>query len=1273
MVQKIWTIVFLLLAAGIGLQATETENLNINVLPAKKPIKVDGDIEDWDLSGGVLICSDVENLRTRMGTWIHVMYDAKNLYVLSRWLDETPMSHPGSIAGDFGWSGDSLQLRIIAGDKVNNQDMICWVTAWRDRDGKDVVDLDFPRKQLKHIKDAKTKGAQQAFKVTADGKGYIQEIALPWSVLTPKPFVPKAGGRIKFSVEPNFNTSSNFRISMKGIFQPGEVPDRVFTFSSVRTWGFGMLQAKGNIEPQKLRLADRREFNVSMQDGKPVVDWTGLFKSKKMEGFVKIPLVMPEDGYVSLNIKNAKGQVVRQLLTANFYTKGKHEIVWDGLTNMSHLKPGEVVPAGKYTWEAIYHTGLGLRMVGWADNAGKSPFNSPGGNWGGDHGKPCAVTTNGKYMFLGWSGSEAGKAVVCTDLKGNVKWRHKRGGFGSARHIAADAKNVYVNDTQLKKSILYRLDAKNGSYAYWKGKQTAELQLPSGLNGMDIAGGRLYLAMQDAIHVLDAETGKEELVVQLKGAGDVEAAADGKVYVLVGGAALHRLADKGSKAIITGLKAAKGLAIDKAGNFYIGLGAPANQVAVFDAKGKEVRRIGKKGGRPLTGLWDPNGLRFIYELRVDKKGKLWVAEQDDRPKRFSCWNTTNGKFVKEFFGPTVYGALGGAISPLDPLVMVGSGCEWKLDKETGRATCVAVFHRGRMQTARFGLSPKGRQYVAVGEGWIHGRPPVSIYERLGAGKYKLRTRITELKFDTGKKGRRNKPVMGTGARVWADANDDQKEQPGEVQEYKVNLNGWIAGWGMPMTQTMIFYGTTYRATPTGWTACGAPQYDFSKAKKLPISKACGGGGMGTTRGCGSQDGKLMVYNGWYGKDHALFTCFDIDSGKEVWTYPNNYVGVHGGHRAPPAQTGLIRGAYTIVGTGKMREPIGDIFVISTDKGEWHILTGDGYYLSSLFQSSALKRQWPGSAVPGAIMDNCPPGMGAEDFGGSITVAKDGNLYVQSGKTAFVNAKVVGLDSVKKIPGGKLTIAPKDLAEAKRIREKLLQASVGTKRLQVMKKTVTFTGNLRKDFSGSKPARFAKDDSAAVQASLAYDDRNLYLGYYVKDQTPWVNGASDPAQMYAMGDTVDFQIGTDRKANGKGGPSLGDLRLSVGNCQGKNVAVVYRPKAKPGEQAPKTFYSGVVRQGYKMESVKVLKDAKINVTIGKDKKSVTVEVAVPLRSLGLKPKTGLKLPGDIGVTHGDAAGKDTILRTYWNNQKTGLVADEVFELKLTPGDWGIFTF
>jgi len=58
---------------------------------------------------------------------------------------------------------------------------------------------------------------------------------------------------------------------------------------------------------------------------------------------------------------------------------------------------------------------------------------------------------------------------------------------------------------------------------------------------------------------------------------------------------------------------------------------------------------------------------------------------------------------------------------------------------------------------------------------------------------------------------------------------------------------------------------------------------------------------------------------------------------------------------------------------------------------------------------------------------------------------------------------------------------------------------------------------------------------------------------------------------------------------------------------------------------------------------------------------------------LKPAPGLVISGDFGVTHGNRAGNDTILRSCWNNHATGLVSDEVYELKMEPKNWGRLEF
>ena len=109
-----------------------------------------------------------------------------------------------------------------------------------------------------------------------------------------------------------------------------------------------------------------------------------------------------------------------------------------------------------------------------------------------------------------------------------------------------------------------------------------------------------------------------------------------------------------------------------------------------------------------------------------------------------------------------------------------------------------------------------------------------------------------------------------------------------------------------------------------------------------------------------------------------------------------------------------------------------------------------------------------------------------------------------------------------------------------------------------------------------------------------------------------------------------------------------------------------------EKRPKTFSSGVVKE-YAMDSVVVLDAAKVKVKVDSQNKRYVVEAAIPLASLGLNVTDGLTLRGDFGATHGYKAGADTALRTHWNNQKTGIVTDEVYELMMEPSNWGEITF
>ncbi|HUX16051.1 MAG TPA: hypothetical protein VMW52_06230, partial [Phycisphaerae bacterium] len=621
--------------------------------------------------------------------------------------------------------------------------------------------------------------------------------------------------------------------------------------------------------------------------------------------------------------------------------------------------------------------------------------------------------------------------------------------------------------------------------------------------------------------------------------------------------------------------------------------------------------------------------------------------------RFSVWQARagadkkEGAILKEFFGPTHYGASGGAINPRDPNIMAGEGCEWRIDPKTGRDVCLGTFENSIHSFALYAEGSNGKLYLVTSKSGLgHPVGRLAIRERLGDAQFALRATIV------------SDPAKKT-TEFWADANGDEQQQPDELATHPAALTmyGYL-GWSLNMNGDLTIYANGLQFKVADFTPCGAPRYDVAGARKVA---GFGGGTLPTP-----DNRKLLSVA------ETFFECYDTADGRLLWKYPNTFHGVHGSHKAPPPEVGLIRGAFGLVGNALLPKPVGGIWGINGNIGEWHMLTEDGFYLTRLFQGDGFKIQWPDQAVPGAILDNVPPGLGGEDFGGSMRQGKDGKVYVQAGKTGLWNVEVTGLETIQEIPGSKITMGADDVKTAQTFREKQLQKAIGNKKYAVRKARVEFTGNLDadfKDFQDSEKPAFERQPGSRVRVAMARDDANLYVGWEVQYDTPWVNGADAPEFMYARGDTVDIQLGTDPAADSKRTePLKGDLRLSIGNFKGKPTAVVYRKVAD--EKKPKTFSSGVIKE-YVMDSVVVLAEAKVSVKV--EGKRYVVEAAIPLAALGLKITDGLALRGDFGATHGDKAGADTILRTHWNNQKTGIVNDEVFELKMEPSNWGEITF
>jgi hypothetical protein len=1405
----------LLISISTSLHATQTENNVLHILPAPGPVNIDGKADDWDLSGGLYACDEVERMRDKFAVWFFAMYDKENVYLLTKWKDPTPLNNDQSSKGGHGFGGDCLQVRFIIGYKTPEEKVSHWM-GWRDRDKISVLEAQYDRNfRGLHLDNAVAQGAQQTFLVDADGGGYTQEIAIPWKLLTPDGQPLHPGDKLRMALEPNYSSGPPWgRVNFHDIFREGVVPDRVFTFRAYDQWGDAVLEKSGHIKTPPVRLSDERLFPVKLVDGWPVADWTGLIQKQEMPGFKKISFDTPADGDVSLNIKDASGKVVRQLLTETKYEKGAHEVKWDGLTTAHYKTPGEPVEPGVYTWEGITHPPFKLTFRGWADNGGNAPWeNGPTTHWGGDHGVPDSVATDGNKIFLGWSEAEAGRGLLGCDLDGNVVWKVGSGLGTSSYHLATDGGILFSigrSDFYPTREII-RMRTSDGVFDNWEGHPSAALDLseiwadqpdkasmPETADGLEVKNGKLYLTFSsqtiwptsindwkafvtqltsddpldkrilslidqrtttrlkdfvagkltqeqlfggnprfDAeaakaltsllsatelvpgtdkmapaaraeanrkfleahfgssitplktnfIAVCDAHSGKLIKTLPADHPQAIHAINDAQIAFVSDGSSIMTM-DVGTgdaKSLVTDLHDVTNFTTDADGKIYVATAGADQQVKIFTPNGKPSGTIGRQGGRQLLGKWQPDGMYAPSALAVDNKNKrLWVTEADFYPKRVSSWNLTDGKLVSDFFGATHYGASGGAIDPLDPNIMVGVGCEWKLDPATGRSVCTGVYNRDYHGFAVFCPGANGRLYVAVNFEVMHGRSGIRIFERVGEGDYKLRAEW--------------RPDYGAQTTVvWSDINGDGKEDPNEVTTlpYAVQLHG-SNSWSMNMNPsdftlfggvmnakwipnaasaylrippqavkvTQTISGKVYRINPAGFTECGAPKWDLEKMQELPFaynpSLEAGSFGM-----LPSKDNRLLVTC-----EGADYRCYDLAKGELLWSYPNPFFQVHGSHQAPPQIPGLTRGAFGMIGTFTTPKT-GTVWVINGNCGEWYMLTEKGYYLGHLFTSDVTKISYPEKAVPGADMSNSPSGMGGEDFGGSLTQAPDGKVYIQSGKTSFWNLALTGIDDIDPISGGKIEIKPADIPLARAEQESQMQVSTGTKLVNVKQLTPNFTGNLNKDFAGVTPETFQKGADSIVRSATAWDDKNLYLAWDVADNTPWTNGATEPPQMYVSGDTVDFQFGADAKADPKRPEAgAGDFRISIGNFQGKPTAVLYRNVSDV--KKPRAFHSGVIAR-YEMQYVDVIPDARIQVTLRPDKKGYNVEAAIPWSALGFVPEPGRKYRADLGVTYGNEAASRTRLRVYWSNQETGLVDDAVFELKMTPRNWGNFIF
>ena len=539
-----------------GASAAQSNNLGISVLPAPGKVAVDGDVKDWDWSGRIWVFAD-KSIRNRYSVEAAAMWDKDNLYLAAKWKDPTPMYNmvdPQFNPND-GWKSDSWQLRIQTDRPVwlttnyftPKKMPVLHVEYGKDKNtpGGGKVMLLFKENSI-----AVGEGVEMAYKMDEDGKGYVQEMKIPWGMLYEKSPQIQPGMIFRMGMEflwgdPSGKTWPVHRYADN--VQPGET-GREFFWKNIKGWGNAELLAAGNI-------AMRQYMDTS----------------ELLAGTVPVRVTIPKKAArFTIAINDAQGDRVRNLagdftpedyLVSDDGDQRTVEVKWDCLDDK-----GKAVAPGAYQVLGLSHDGLGAEYDMCYYNPGTPPWESKsGGAWGADHMPPLNVARAGDWMIVSWAFAEGGHGLIGIGPDGLKKWGEKRG----ATALAADEKYVYaVASSWHASGVLCRFGKSDGSYQPFTqdgkarpfellikdvlGDQAPAADGQPGEAAQVITGGQVKanaqvvslaaqagkLAMATGngkLAVLDSESAAPLKIMDVVKPGSVTFGADGRLYAILDG------------------------------------------------------------------------------------------------------------------------------------------------------------------------------------------------------------------------------------------------------------------------------------------------------------------------------------------------------------------------------------------------------------------------------------------------------------------------------------------------------------------------------------------------------------------------------------------------------------------------------------------------------------------------------------------------------------------------------------------------------------------